>query len=154
MLPSLGMQLRTEIEIDAPPSLVWTILVDAERYHEWNPFITSLDGVVEAGNTLNVVVSPPDSSDFRFRPLVLIADAPVQIRWRGKLLSPLFFAGEHFFELLELPGQRTRLTHGEQFTGLLVRLLGKQLTATARGFVYMNQALKRRAESFAAARAG
>lgn len=148
------MQLRTEIEIDAPPSLVWAILVDGDRYHEWNPFITTLEGALEPGNRLKVVVSPPDSSDFRFRPTVLVADAPVQIRWRGKVLFTFLFAGEHFFELSELPGQRTRVTHGEQFSGLFVRLLGKQLTATARGFVYMNQALKRRAESLAARPAG
>jgi len=37
--------------------------------------------------------------------------------------------------------------HGEDFKGLLVRFLGQQLTATARGFVFMNQALKRRAEA-------
>jgi len=145
------MQLRTEIEISAPPSVVWDILVDGGRYHEWNPFITTLEGKLEQGETLNVVVSPPDSSDFRFRPEVLRSEPGEELRWRGKILANFLFVGEHYFELLDLGNGSTRFTHGENFAGFLVRFLGKQLTETARGFVFMNQSLKRRAESLARA---
>lgn len=141
------MQLRTEIEINAPASEVWEVLVDTERYHEWNPFITAIDGELIEGARLSVVVSPPDSSDLRFRPILLRLVPEAELRWRGSVLLAFLFAGEHYFELTSLDARRTRFTHGEDFSGLLVRFLGRQLTATARGFVFMNQALKRRVET-------
>jgi hypothetical protein len=141
------MQLRTEIEIDAPAAVVWEILMDGSKYHEWNPFITTLEGELVEGRHINVVVSPPDGSDFRFRPRLLRCEAPHELRWRGKVLGDFLFSGEHYFILEPRPAGRVRLVHGEDFKGFLVRFLGKQLTATARGFVFMNQALKRRAEA-------
>jgi len=141
------MQLRTEIEIDAPPAVVWEILIDGSKYHEWNPFITTLDGELVAGQHLNVVLSPPDGSDFRFRPRLLRCEPEKELRWRGKVLGEFLFSGEHYFLLEQGQAGRVRLVHGEDFKGILVRFLGQQLTATARGFVFMNQALKRRAEA-------
>jgi hypothetical protein len=141
-----SVDLRTEIEISAPPSAVWQVIADTARYHEWNPFITSLEGKLEVGEVLSVVVSPPDGSDMRFRPQVLKVEAEVELRWRGVLGSPFLFSGEHFFVLRELPSGNTRFQHGEDFRGVLERFLGAQLKRTAHGFVLMNQALKRRVE--------
>lgn len=36
--------ITTEIEIAAPPDAVWAVLVDYDRYSEWNPFISKLSG--------------------------------------------------------------------------------------------------------------
>lgn len=141
------MQLRTEIEIAAPPAVVWAILTDASRYQEWNPFITTLEGSLEVGQVLNVVVSPPDSSDFRFCPRVLKSEIEQELRWRGNVLADFLFAGEHYFQLEALANGNTRFSQGEDFEGYLLRFLGRQMTATAQGFVFMNQALKRRAEA-------
>ncbi len=141
------MQLRTEIEIDAPVGVVWEILVDTARYHEWNPFITSMEGTLKEGARINVVVSPPDSSDFRFRPTVLKNEHQKSLRWRGTVIAEFIFVGEHYFELQEVTPGRTRVVHGEDFRGVLLKWLGKQMTSTARGFVFMNHALKRRAEA-------
>lgn len=33
-----------EIEIAAPPSAVWAVLTDYDRYPEWNPFVVNLSG--------------------------------------------------------------------------------------------------------------
>lgn len=144
------MQLRTEIEIAASPSAVWGVLTDTHSYHEWNPFITTLEGELLPGSELTVVVSPPDGTDMRFHPLVLRCVENEELRWRGKMIANFVFAGEHFFQLKELGENRTRVVHGENFSGFLVKFVGRQLTQTARGFVFMNQALKRRVESLSA----
>jgi hypothetical protein len=141
------VDLRTEIEINAPSAAVWRVLTDTARYHEWNPFITSLEGKLAVGEDLSVVVSPPNGSDMRFRPRVLKVEEGVELRWRGVLLAPWLFSGEHFFVLRELSPNRTRLTHGEDFRGFLKRFVGAQLKRTADGFVLMNLALKRRVEA-------
>jgi hypothetical protein len=145
------MQLRTEIAIDAPPAFVWKILTDQEKYHEWNPFITRFAGPLTVGSTLDVVISPPNSSDFRFRPRLVTVDPERELRWRGKVLANFLFSGEHFIELSPLGDRRTVVRHGEDFEGILLRVLGAQMGSTARGFVFMNQALKRRAEALFAA---
>jgi uncharacterized protein YndB with AHSA1/START domain len=34
---------RTSIDIDAPPDLVWRVLVDVERWPEWSPTMTTIE---------------------------------------------------------------------------------------------------------------
>jgi hypothetical protein len=140
------MQLRTEIEIDAPPERVWSVLTDFPNYHAWNPFITSVEGELKVGSTLTIRVTPPESSESKFRPKLLVCEAPRELRWRGQLLVKGLLDGEHFFRTEELGGGRTRFVHGEDFSGVLLRFLYKRLNQVARGFVYMNEALKKRVE--------
>ena len=127
------------------------MITDSTRYHEWNPFITSIEGKLDEGQKISVVVCPPDSSDFRFRPRVLKSQPAEELRWRGSLIADFLFSGEHFFKLVPVEGGRTRFQHGEDFKGVLLKLMGRQLSATARGFALMNLALKRRAEAIAVA---
>jgi hypothetical protein len=141
------MQLRTEIEIDATPKAVWEVLTDRSRYHEWNPFITEFTGELREGATLAVLIAPPDSSEMRFRPRVLRYREDHELRWCGTLGFAWLFQGEHFFEVHESASGGTRFVHGEDFSGFLLKFLAGKLTNTARGFVLMNQALKRRVES-------
>lgn len=141
------MQLRTEIEINAPPQVVWEVLTDGASYQEWNPFITTFEGKLAKGERLNIVMSPPDASDFRLRPKVLIVEPEKEVRWRGKVVSELLFFGEHYLTLTAIEGNRTRFCHGEDFGGFFLKFFAKQMNSAARGFVFMNQALKRRAES-------
>jgi len=65
----------------------------------------------------------------RFKPTILSVLRERQLRWLGHLFVAGIFDGEHYF-LLEPHGAcRTRLTHGEKFSGLLVGLF-KQVVAT------------------------
>lgn len=142
------MELRTEIEIEAPPERVWEVLTRFSAFPEWNPFITEARGELREGAELSITIAPPESSEQTFRPKVIRVDETRELRWRGTLISGWLFSGEHFFSLEALEdGRKTRLVHGEDFSGILVRFLGPALTRTARGFVLMNQAIKRRTES-------
>ena len=141
------MQLRTEIEIAASPARVWQVLTDFTRYHEWNPFITSIGGELRVGRKLKITISPPESREMSFTPDLLVHEPNQELRWRGQVLFKGLFDGEHFFQLSEPRDGHTRFVHGEDFTGFLVRFMTGRLTHVARGFVYMNQALKKRVES-------
>ena len=82
-----------------------------------------------------------------FRPVVLTVTPGRELRWRGRLLMPGLFDGEHAFQLEMLSTAGCRLHHAERFSGLLVGLMsGSLLDATREGFEAMNGALKRRAE--------
>ena len=140
------MELRTEIEIAAPAERVFRVLTDFSTYHEWNPFITSVAGVPSVGAELSVTLSPPESEATTFRSKVLVYDEPRELRWLGKLWIPALFEGEEFFRCNQAEAGQTRFSHGVNLHGFLLKFLGERLKHVARGFVYMNQALKRRVE--------
>jgi hypothetical protein len=141
------MEIRTEVEIAAPVAEVWRTLTGFADYQEWNPFITQISGELREGAALSVHLSLPEGSDYELRPLLLRCEENEELRWRGHLLFPGLFDGEHFFRLVELAPNRTRFVQGENFSGVLVRFTGRTITRAARGFVYMNEALKRRVEA-------
>lgn len=141
-------ELRTEVEIDAPRERVWSVLTDFARYHEWNPFITGVEGRLERGARLRVTISlPEDGGQHTFRPTIVRCEPGEELRWLGHLLIKGLFDGEHFFRLDSIGDNRTKFVHGEDFGGVLLRFMGNTLTLSARGFAYMNQALKRRVEA-------
>ncbi len=140
------MEIRTEVEIAAPVAQVWRTLTDFADYQEWNPFITQISGELREGANLTVHLSLPEGRDHELQPRLLRCQENEELRWRGHLLFPGLFDGEHFFRLLEVSPNRTRFVQGENFTGVLVRFTGNTITRAARGFVYMNEALKKRVE--------
>ncbi len=81
-----------------------------------------------------------------FKPSVLSVRPERELRWLGHLLVPGIFDGEHYFLLEPIGEDRTRLTQGEKFSGLLVGLLGSTLAATGAGFKAMNTALRQQVE--------
>ena len=140
------MQLNAEAEIFAPPERIWAILTDFDRYPDWNPYLSRVEGELGVGNTLLVSAGSTEGKSWRFKPKVTILDPGRELRWQGHLFARGLFSGEQFFLLRALDDGRTRLVHGGIFAGLLLKYMGSFLTDTARGFVGMNQALKARAE--------
>lgn len=141
------MEIRTEVEIRAPLSEVWGILTDFQRYPEWNPFITEIAGNPEESARLLVQLSLPEGRDYRLRPRLTRVRENDELRFRAHFLFPGLFDGEHFFRLEQLGADSTRFVQGENFSGILLRFASAAITKVARGFVYMNQALKQRAEA-------
>lgn len=141
--------IEHEIEIDAPPEVVWSQLADTRAYGDWNPFVRRISGELSEGATLTVEIAPPQGRAMTFKPTVLAAEAGRELRWIGRFLVPGLFDGEHSFRLEQLPGGRTRFTQAERFRGVLVGLAGGTLEKTQLGFEEMNRALKQRAEAAA-----
>jgi hypothetical protein len=140
-------ELRTHIEIDAPPARVWAILTDFAAYPEWNPFILSVAGEPTVGTRLGARIEPPGGRAMTFKPTVTEVTPGRELRWLGRLLAPRVFDGEHIFQLEPIGESRTRFVQAERFRGALVPLFGKTLERTERGFTAMNEALKRRVEA-------
>jgi hypothetical protein len=126
--------ILTEIDIDATPERVWSILTDFAAYPSWNPFIRSISGDVQAGHRLTVSIQPVGGRAMTFRPTILLAQPTSELRWLGHLLFPGIFDGEHCFKIAA--------------SGVLVALSKASLDrGTKPGFVAMNEALRARAES-------
>ena len=147
----MAFEIETEVDIAAPASRVWKTLTDFTTFPLWNPFLLAVDGEPRKGKRLKVTLRTAGGGDMTFRPVVLAADEGRELRWRGKLLLPGIFDGEHYFRIDEVSPGRSRLVHGERFSGFLVPLLKKSLDRdTRQGFMAMNRALKERLEKNAA----
>ncbi|MBK5233208.1 MAG: SRPBCC domain-containing protein [Thermoleophilia bacterium] len=139
-------EIRTETVIDASPEKVWQELTDLESWPEWNPFIPEASGEIRDCSRLTLRMTPPDGRPMTFKPRVTKTDTGRELRWIGHLGVRGIFDGEHYFRLEELPDGRTRLLHGEKFTGITVGLFGGMLQKTEHGFGQLNEALRERCE--------
>lgn len=142
-------EIREDLLIHASAGTVWRLLTDFAQFPLWNPFIREASGEVREGARLRVRIEPPGGWGMTFRPTVLRVVPRRELRWRGRLLVPGLFDGEHIFEI-EPEEQGVRFVQREQFSGLLVPLLWSSLdTHTRQGFREMNVALKEKAEAAA-----
>src|SRR5206468_7057660 len=133
------LELRTEIEIDAPPEHVWAVLIDFEKFPDWNPFIRRIHGNALVGSRLDVLLGASGTRPMRFRPTVKAVVPHRELRWLGRLGLPWLFDGEHIFQIEPLGSTRVRFIQRERFRGLLVPLLARSLNRDARrGFEEMN----------------
>ena len=140
-------EIRTDIEIAAAPERVWEILTDFESYPRWNPFIRHITGSLDSGSRLTVRIEPPGGTGMTFRPTVLVAQRPRELKWVGRLVVRGLFDGEHRFLIEPRSNGQVSFSHSETFRGLLVPLLRRRLDLNTRqGFLEMNTALKRLAE--------
>src|SRR5262245_39374030 len=112
------IEIRTEI--DAPAEQVWQTLADFAAYPEWNPFVRAISGEMVPGRTIAVQLGLGSGRPMTIKPVLLTFEAPRELRWRGSLLVPGIFDGEHRFTVERMGPRRSRLVHAEHFTGLLI----------------------------------
>jgi len=144
----VSREIATEIAIRAPADRVWGILTDFAVYPSWNPFVREVHGTPGPGERLRIVLARKGSSTMRFAPRVLVARAPEELRWLGRLWLPGLFDGEHQFTIVPDGTGGVRFVQRETFRGILVPLLWRSLDRETRAmFGRMNEALKARAES-------
>jgi uncharacterized protein YndB with AHSA1/START domain len=114
---------KRDVEIAAPPEVVWDVLTGFEQWPDWNPEVKSmsLDGPVAPG------------SEFRWKagPGTIVStleqvDRPSYIRWRGRTLSIKALHEWRF----EPSNGGTRVETEESFSGLLARLFRGSLQKT------------------------
>jgi hypothetical protein len=139
-------ELKTFVELNAPPERVWRTLTAFAAFPLWNPFIREASGELKEGARLRVKLELHGSRPWVFRPTLLRFEPNRELRWLGRLFIGGLFDGEHRF-LLEPKGGGTRLVQAETFSGWLLPLLWPSLEqGTRRGFEEMNRALKARVE--------
>jgi hypothetical protein len=140
-------ELRTEIEISAPLTKVWSILTDFDKWKDWNP-ISQASGVASLGSKLSVTMSGDNGKDgMTYTPMVTELEEPKSFRWRGKMMAGFLFTNDKVFELEEI-GSGTRLIHSEEFSGILVPMFWSKLNKGVPPMLEsMNDALKTLAEN-------
>jgi len=141
-------EIKTEIEISAPPSKVWGIITDINNWQEWSPTINASNGEVSVGSELSITMMGKEEGKNgpNYNPVIKVLNEPKYFRWRAQMLAGFIFTNDKIFELEETQSG-TRLTHTEMFKGLLAPLFCGQMEKGVPPMLNsMNIALKELAE--------
>ena len=138
--------VQTEIEIDAPAKDVREVLLNFGDYPKWNPFIVKVDGTVAQGSKVRVTVKPvgkdPLSGD-----TIVTSLTDTRLAWTGSLPFPGLFRGNHEFIIEDQGSNKTMFYQNEKMSGIIIPFV--DFKPEAKGFVLMNEALKKQAEKSA-----
>lgn len=147
----LTREVRTEIEITAPPQVVWGVLSKLEAWSEWNPLIMGvrLRGPLRRGTRGRLTIdlgSPVGRQSLTVR--LVTVRPPYELAWAGGVRGLL--RGCHRFRLEPAP-TGTRLVHTEAFSGVLAPALVRALRGwLGKGYRQLDEGLRQRCESLAA----
>jgi hypothetical protein len=150
-------ELRTSVDIDATPDLVWEVLTDVRAYPEWTPLIIKAEGSFAPGGGLSFTF-PPYSALLRSTVPARAVEVTPYRRLRyvlrfGKLGIPGLLDTEHMITMEKRNGG-VRLWMEIRFRGLLLPLMTRSLNRErAPAFGPMPATLKARIERMQAARA-
>ena len=143
-------EIRTEIEISAPPAKVWSILTEIGRWKEWSPVIVDASGNASLGSKLSITMCGKDGKKGKagptYEPVITVFEAPKNFQWRATMLAGFIFTNGKVLELEE-SASGTRLVHKETFSGMMVPMMwGQMENSVPQMLNSMNEALKIEAE--------
>jgi hypothetical protein len=141
------VQLRSEIEIAAPPGLVWEVLTNFHAYGEWNPYIVQAEGELKEGAVVTTTINFTGSRERTYRRRIIKVVPVEELRWSWTSLMRAVAQSEQYFLLQPVSDTRLRLTLGENLSGLLAPHEPSQLSQISQGLTLMTQAIKRRADA-------
>ncbi len=136
-------EIVTEIQINASPEKVWSVLAAGHDWGSWNPFVVRVEGELKVGARLKNTLVMKGRKPMVIAPKVLVADSAKELRWLGRLGFRGLFDGEHYF-LLKPKDNGTQLVHGEKFSGILIGMLN--MSDAKESFEALNRGLKAQAE--------
>jgi hypothetical protein len=146
-MPGTAKCVRAETEIDAPIERVWQILMDIDRYGEWNPFTPRVETTFEIGDPIHLHVRLL-GKHLMHRVEFITRNEPYTLGWDMTLGARFLLHAERVQVLTETPEGRTHYMTEDCFTGWLrpvvLAVFGK---AMERGFTDCGLGLKKATES-------
>ncbi len=133
--------MHTEIVIDAPPEEVWAVLMDTEKYPEWNPVFVEVDGTFEAGASLANQVVEPGKDAVTMSATVKAIEPLKRINQGGGIPGVITFDHNYY---LEPENGGTRVIQHEVDQGFYMYFWDSSWVEPA--YASVNEALKRRVE--------
>jgi uncharacterized protein YndB with AHSA1/START domain len=142
-VPEGPVSSSREIEVAAPPEVVWEVLTNFDRWPQWNPEVKSMsfDGPLAPGSVFRWKAGPGTIVS-----TLEEVDPPRYVRWRGRTMS---IAASHQWRL-EPRADGTQVETEEAFSGVLARLLRRSLQkqldrALEEGLEHLKREAERRA---------
>lgn len=119
----MGYAIEASSIITAPVEDVWRVLVDLDRYADWNPFTPRVRSGLAVGDAveLDVVLGPRRRT--RSVNHVERIEPPTTIVWSSTLVGPTFLRTRRTQRIVDLGDGRVRYSTHEVFEGLLAPLV-------------------------------
>jgi hypothetical protein len=114
--------LYTEIEINAPQSVVWQVLLQKEKWLNWNTFLYDRNPALpfKQGQTVQLSLRRlREETETEFDPRVTLLQPDVCLRWVS--IAP-GFRSEHSFELQQVGRNRIKYIHRESLSGVVTHV--------------------------------
>jgi hypothetical protein len=142
------------VEIDAPASFVWGVLLDLPRYGEWNSFNPRIESTLRLGDPVQMDAIAPGSERVMQVTEYLVAFEPERrLAWEMRPTAESQNAGRRDQHLEPLGPERCAYHHTDRFVGPNADAIREEFGAWVKaGFDAMTLDLKRRAEALWAAR--
>ncbi|MBT4763208.1 MAG: SRPBCC domain-containing protein [Bdellovibrionaceae bacterium] len=141
-------EIRTEIEIAAPPTKVWSILTDIDKWQEWSPVINKSKGTATLGSKLDITMCGKEKGTDgpRYYPKITKLDKDKLLQWSAKMMAGFIMTNGKILKLEET-STGTKLIHKETFSGMMVPMMWSHMEKGVPPMLNsMNEALKEYAE--------
>ena len=136
-------EFKASTTIQASPATIWNILTDATSYPNWDPNAERIEGKIAAGEKITAYTKLSPGRAF---PVTVTEFVPQKkMVWSGGMPLGLF-KGERFFTLTPQANGHVDFTVREEFTGLLLPLIGRTLPDMDTAFAQFVAGLKEQAE--------
>lgn len=138
------------VVIDAPAEFVWNIILDAERYGEWNPFTPRIDTDFVTGSPIRLHV-PLGSLTLKMTEYIQEFEPPLRVAWGKDFGARALLTATRTQFVNPIDDKSCSYSSTLRTAGLLapfVRLFSARWVL--RGFNDAARALKRRSEGLLA----
>lgn len=154
MPESLPIVRSVRVEIEAPASVVWEVLVDLPRYGEWNSFNPRIESTLRLGDPVQMDARVAGADRSVQVTEILVAFEPERrLAWEMRPTPENPDAGRRDQILEPLGPERCAFHHTDLFLGPnAAKIMQEHGAWVKQGFDAMAHDLKRRAESEFAAR--
>lgn len=137
----------TTVPVAASAEEVWAVLIDFERWGEWNPSVPEIRGEAELGSQVHLTLAMPGRPSARVTATLTEVVPNRRLCWHGQVGADWLFAGTREFDLAPQPDGTVHMTHVEDVRGLLFPVFKLAMgPALQQHHDNLNEALKRRAE--------
>jgi len=130
-------------DVEATPEVIWAVLVDAPGYALWDSGVVRIDGTIAPGEKIKLVPEINPKRAFKLR--VTTFEPPTRMQWTGGMPFGLF-KGARTFTLTPGPNGTTHFEMREEFSGPMLRVIGRSLPDFGPSFTQFANGLKARAE--------
>jgi len=133
----------TSITIQALPETIWDILVDGNKWMQWNTTIVKIEGKIALYEKVTVYskISPEQAFPIKVSEFIPYK----RMVWTGGI--PFLFNGNRTFSLSQQLNGNVEFSMRESFSGLLAPLISKSIPDLQPSFDEFASALKKRAEA-------
>jgi hypothetical protein len=131
-----------EIEINASPQKVWSVLADTDSYDSWNPVMKLLEGEIKEGNKVRYLFTQDAENSMEILSMVKKIVPNKLLNQGGGL--PFVMSFDHQY-ILQSSGNGTKLTIHEDYSGIGVTFWNPAPVGEA--YVRLSEAIKKRSEA-------